>query len=133
MTEPNDKRDNKAAEEWFRATDQLLDSVIERCNELELFRLASPEERLVMMEAQMHWCVKEFFRPMHEQVSGANLTVEEQKAWMASLKETKELSSGGGPHTSTKERRRVRKGYSPAPKGDCRGVEERWKDDSLFG
>ena len=87
-------RDNEAAQRWFEATDLFLDSITDASLKMELFRLASPLERLIILKAQLVFAVEEFFRePMTALKNAQNaLTPEEKTAWLTTVRETKETT-----------------------------------------
>ena len=85
-------RDNAAAAAWYEATDKLLDSIADASLRLEMFHIASPRERLVILRAQLHWLVDEFFRePMAALTSlTQSLSPEEHAAWQTTVNATRE-------------------------------------------
>ena len=94
MSKPSpliDARDNAAAEAWFAATDVLLDSITEASiSNIEMFKLASPYERLIILRGQLHWLVDEFFKPMVDAAHPKQFTPEEKIAWQRTVAETSE-------------------------------------------
>lgn len=80
-----------ATESFFFALDNLCDVLIVQMNEQEYFRIASPKERFLMMHRMVQVAVTKWFHQIAGEIEPTmGLTPREEKAWVQTLKATKE-------------------------------------------